>query len=332
MPKKHNNIIDNICTSIYDGNINNAITLLNKHPELINTKSTNHDNKTLLMCTLKALENSSYTSEQQDLFELINIVIQNKTLDLMNTDDYGNNIFHLAFKYARLADYELSKALFNIGENFLKLIKDEHDLKKIVNKKNKSSSKKSQKNFLQYIFPNLQEENLSEQEIETLKHVQTRVSNILVRIFHFKNLLTDILQDPISLKPIITPFILPTTGVTLSWETWLKIIENSTSIPSKTIKQYIGNVKFNRTDLIHNSILESLIKIYNDNLSDEQMLIAKIDNYITINKKYIKQSKSISDIVVTNIVDLVENFKKYSNYINKLTPNRLGLQYDKNRH
>ncbi len=333
MLKKHT--LDQICTSIYNGEINEAMSLLHRQPDFINIKSPKHDNKTLLMCTLTALTHTAYSSlTQQDLLKLINLITQNPKLDLTTTDDFGNTIFHLAFRYARDTDNELSKALFNVGELLLKLIKNEAELKKIVNKKSKSSCKKSQKNFLQYIFPNLQEEILSEQEIENLKHVQKRVTHILLKIFHFKKLLELIIKDPVTLQNIVTPFILPATGVTLSWETWLRIIDNPSSISPEIINQYISNIKFKKIDLIHNHIAESIIKIYKDNLTDEQLLIAKLQDYITINQKSIKPSKSdeITDLMMAKIIDLIDCWKKYLNYINKLTPNKLGLQYDKNKH
>ena len=327
-------IVDTICKSLYEGSTSDAITLFNKHPELINAKSSIYDNKTILMCVLGALENSSNQSEQQDLFKLIGIIIKNTDLDLKVTDDYGNTIFHLAFKYARAADPELSKAFFNIGEKFLKLIKDEDSLKKLVNKKNKSSIKKSQKIFLQYIFPDLQEENLLVPEMENLIHVQKRVTSILMRIFHFSNLLEETLTDPISGKIIITPFLLPKKSVTLSWDTWLRIIEQPTSIPSATIKKYVGSTKFTRTDLIHDATIESFLGMYHAHRLDEETLISRLEDYITINIKNTKKSTSKSSLnsLTKNIMELTENFRKYLDYIDKLTPHKLGLQHDKHRH
>ena len=333
MPKKQ--AVEKICTLIYEGNTNDAMLLLKQQPELINTKSPKHDNKTLLMCALNGLKNAAYLSlEQQDLSKFIHSIMQNPALDLQTTDDFGNSIFHLAFKYARSTDNELSKEFFNIGENFLRLIKDEYTLKKIINKKTKSSCKKSQKIFLQYVFPNLQEENFAEQDIEHLKHIQKRVIYTLIRIFNFKDLAESILTDPICRQIIVTPFILPTTGVTLSWDSWLKIIDSPLSVSQKIIKTYTNNTKLVKQDLIYNPIIESLIKIYHDNSKDEQTLTAKYQDYFIVNEKTIQQLmlKVAPDLILHNMKDLIEKFKKYTNYINKLTPNKLGLQYDRNKH
>lgn len=332
---KKKQTVEKMCTLIYEGNINDVMLLLKQQPELINSKSPKHDNKTLLMCALNGLKNAAYLSlEQQDLSKLINSIMQNPALDLKTTDDFGNSIFHLAFKYARSTDNELSKEFFDIGEKFLLLIQDEYTLKKIINKKTKSSCKKSQKIFLQYVFPNLQEENLSEQEIEHLKHIQKRIIYTLIRIFNFKDLARSILTDPICEQIIITPFIFPATGITLSWDSWLKIIDNPLSVSQKIIKTSTKNLKLVKQDLIYNPIVESLIKIYHDNSKDEQTLIAKYQDYLIINEKMIQQAILAvePDLVLYNMKDLIEKFRKYTNYINKLTPNKLGLQYDKNKH
>lgn len=332
---KKKQTVEKMCTLIYEGNINDVMLLLKQQPELINSKSPKHDNKTLLMCALNGLKNAAYLSlEQQDLSKLINSIMQNPALDLKTTDDFGNSIFHLAFKYARSTDNELSKEFFDIGEKFLRLIQDEYTLKKIINKKTKSSCKKSQKIFLQYVFPNLQEENLSEQEIEHLKHIQKRIIYTLIKIFNFKDLARSILTDPICEQIIITPFIFPATGITLSWDSWLKIIDNPLSVSQKIIKTSTKNLKLVKQDLIYNPIVESLIKIYHDNSKDEQTLIAKYQDYLIINEKMIQQAILAvePDLVLYNMKDLIEKFRKYTNYINKLTPNKLGLQYDKNKH
>jgi hypothetical protein len=338
------NTVTKICTYIYDCKFNHAVELLNSEQQLVNHKCKKYDNKTPLMCALSVLEQADFPDEQQELLiNLINIIAQNPNLHLKTTDDYGNTIFHLAFKYARNTDEPLSNILFNIGENFLQLIQDPEKLKTIVKKEDKTNLKKTQKLFLQYIFPDLTEETISEQEMINLRDIQQRVYFILLRIFPFPQKLAKILQDSIAKQTIRSPFILPKSGITLSWESWMQLIDNPSLANNATInncnlaeilfKTKTKNKKIDKLKLKYHKIINQIIEIYTKNINNEEQLIASLDNHLTVNKTLIKNSPwHDNDIIIQQITKLMNSFKKYTQYIDSLTPNKLGIEYDINRH
>lgn len=291
------------------------------------------------MCTLDALKNADYPMEQLNLLQLFYTIINQKNLNLNITDDNDNNIFDLIFKYARNTDLNMAKNLFTLGENLLTLINNQQILKKILfKKKSKPTLIKKHKNFMQYIFPNIKEELLFEPEIEYLQKLQPRIINILANIFQFKLRLCELLQDPINHYSLIeTPFILPSNGITLSWHSWLNIIQNSKLVPIKKHKQLIGQsiytVSFNKNDLIHNSIIEDVLNIYKANNQNDQLLLTKLEDYICTNKSNIDYNiaKQPGDLLLKNILALIDKYKKYLIFLDNNACYRLGNEYDKNK-
>ena len=115
MPKRTST--DQACNHIYEGNIEPSIEFVLKNPEMINLKSKENHNKTILMCTLDALKVANYPIEQLNLIKLFYTIINQKNLDLKITDDYNNNIFDIIFKHARNTDINVATNLFTLGEN-----------------------------------------------------------------------------------------------------------------------------------------------------------------------------------------------------------------------
>jgi hypothetical protein len=320
---------------IYEGNIEPIIEFILKNPEIVNIKSKENHNKTILMCTLDALKEANYPIEQSNLIKLFYTIINQKNLDLKITDDYNNNIFDIIFKYARNTELNISKTLFTLGENLLTLIDNQETLKKVLDKKkSKAALVTKRKNFMHNIFPNTQEELLFEVEIEYLKKLQPRIINILSNIFQFKQQITQHFKDPIFNHNLIeTPFILPNKGITLSWNSWLKIIENPEKIIDENHKKLINNCCFNKNDLIHNSIIESILNIYKVNYMHEKLLLAKLEDYMLINKNIINQAinNNPPDLLLVNLIEIIKKFKEYLTFLDQVAVYKLGNEYDKNK-
>ena len=113
----------------------------------------------------------------------------------------------------------------------------------------------------------------------------------------------------------------------------MKIIENPQKIANKNYIPLINNGYFNKNDLIHNSIIESILNIYKTNYIDEKLLLAKLEDYIIINKHIINQAinNTPQDLLLANLLEIIKKFKEYLKFLNKIAVYKLGNEYDKNK-
>ena len=167
--------------------------LLNKNHrliyKLINTPLIKYNNNTLLMCCLDTLKDCTNKLEQNNLIKVINLIIQDPRLDLNLVNNDENTIFHMAFNYGIITDYDLSKNFCNIGENLLNLLKNQDILQTTFEKQNKIG-----KTFFNYISSNnvLKSVESAEKQaiiINNCRYITRRITPIIQTIvnFSFKN-------------------------------------------------------------------------------------------------------------------------------------------------
>jgi U-box domain len=225
---------------IKKGNITRIAELIIKYPGLLNQAADEPHKSNIIISILYQIANSGSSDNlKKSLLQLLQSILRNhkERIDLAFKDNEGNTALHRVFWYAiKITDSNLSAELAEIGCQFLSLIKDSAEFRKIMAIKNNHNE-----SFLHniYIKQGLVD-NINDRRVRDL--VQKNVLSVQEKVAHyidpykvrrtdqtspvdfkeksFKARLEELLTDPITYSLMETPVIFTTEGHTLDRTTW----------------------------------------------------------------------------------------------------------------
>jgi hypothetical protein len=286
---------------IKTGNTKDILKLLNKCPGLLKQASDEDHKSNLIIAMLYEIKYTKHNSIRDPLIKLLNTIIKHHKdkLDLTFIDKDGNTALHRVFWYAITTENTAtSKALTEIGLEFINLIKDGTHFRQILALKNIHNQ-----SFLQNIYLNTEKSKLSETQLKHLETITNLVGpllnpykktdankNSVDQVINFKakgfrERLEELLTDQITCVLMKNPFTFTKEGHTYDKTTWSSV-NPKVNPPTRT--------PFTDNELKPNKSLKKILGLFNT-IDDEAELVEKLTKFFGPEK-----AATINDLFVSN--------------------------------